>query len=201
MSIARIEPFRPEMTAEATGVLARAYVTNPLHVAAFGPDRQAENEAFFREGLAVMKGPKLVALEGERILGLIHWVRAPGCRFSGLEKLRMIPAMLRGFGVSSTLRVSRWLSSWAKHDPEEPHVHLGPIGVDPTAQGRRIGRQLMEAHCEELDCTGQAGYLETDRPENVAFYRRFGFTTRGEVTVLGVRNTLMWREAQPRSSA
>ena len=194
MQAIRIEPFRPEMTAEASQVLARAYMTNPLHVAAFGPARLAKNEAFFRKGLAVMKGPKLVALQGPRILGLIHWVHSPDCQFSGLEKLRLTPAMISGFGLRSALRVGTWLSAWSKHDPRESHSHLGPICVDPTAQGRRIGQHLMKLYCEELDRTRHAGYLETDRSENVSFYGRFGFETIGEVSVLGVRNYLMWRE-------
>jgi hypothetical protein len=74
MSGMRIEPFTPAGTAEASRTLARAFVTNPLHVAAFGADRLTRNEAFFRTGLAAMKGPKLVAVEGSQILGLIHWV-------------------------------------------------------------------------------------------------------------------------------
>jgi predicted N-acetyltransferase YhbS len=201
MPAIRIEPFRPEMAAEVSQVLARAYVTNPLHVAAFGPAQLAKNEAFFRKGLTVMKGPKLVALEGPRILGLIHWVHAPDCQFSGLEKLLLTPAMISGFGLRSALRVSTWLSTWSKHDPKASHAHLGPIGVEPAAQGQRIGQHLMEVYDEELDRTGQAGYLETDRPENVSFYRRFGFETTGDVSVLGVRNYLMWRKARSSSTA
>jgi ribosomal protein S18 acetylase RimI-like enzyme len=195
MSDIRIEPLRPDMTAEASRALARAFVTNPLHVAAFGPDRLSRNEAFFRTGLSAMKGPKLVALEGSRILGLIHSVDSPGCQFSGVEQLRMTPAMITGFGIRSAVRVGSWLSAWAKHDPNEPHSHLGPIGVDPGAQGRHIGRRLMEQYCGELDRTATSSYLETDRPENVRFYRQFGFETTAEIPVLGVSNYLMWRRA------
>jgi hypothetical protein len=54
----------------------------------------------------------------------------------------------------------------------------------------------MEHYCEELDRTGDAGYLETDRPENVNFYRRFGFEVTDEVMVLGIPNYLMWRKAK-----
>jgi ribosomal protein S18 acetylase RimI-like enzyme len=189
----RIEPFHQEMAAEAAQVLARAYVTNPLHIAAFGPHQLSRNETFFYRALTVMKGPKLVALEGPRILGLMHWVQSPDCQRSGLEKLQLAPVMIRSFGLRSALRVSAWLSAWSKHDPKQPHVHLGPIGVEPAAQGRGVGRRLMEMYCEELDRTGQAGYLETDRAENVSFYCRFGFQTTGEVSALGVRNYLMWR--------
>ena len=170
-----IEAFDRSMTRDASGVLARAFVTNPLHIAVFGPSELAKNEAFFQIVVAVMRGPKRVAMEGSQILGLIHWVRSPDCEFSGLEKLRMAPAMVRGFGVWSALRVSSWLSVWSKHDPREPHSHLGPIGVSPEAQGRQIGRRLMEVYCEDLDRTNDASYLETDRAENVEFYRRFGF--------------------------
>ena len=199
MSGISIEPFRPDMTPEASRTLARAFVTNPVHLVAFGPDQLRRNEAFFRTGLAAMKGPKLVALEGSQILGLIHWVGSPDCQFSGAEKLRMTPAMFAGFGLRSALRVSSWLSAWSKHDPSEPHSHLGPIGVDRGVQGRGIGRQLMDRYCEELDRTGTAGYLETDKPENARFYGHFGFETTGEIPVLGVTNYLMWRKA--RSSA
>ena len=196
----RIEPLRPALIPETARMLARAYVANPLHLAAFGRDELARNEAFFREGLAVMAGPKLVALDdaredGPRVVGFVHWVRSPGCRLHWLEKLRLAPAMIEGFGVRAALRVSRWLSTWAHHDPARPHAHLGPIAVDPDAQGRGIGRRLMELHRAELDRLALAGYLETDRPENVAFYRRFGFETIRELDVLGVPNYTMWRQA------
>jgi len=58
----------------------------------------------------------------------------------------------------------------------------------------------MERYCEEVDRTGEGGYLETDRPENVNFYRRFGFETLEEALVLGVRNYFMWRKARSRSA-
>ena len=192
MSDVRLKPLGGNV-ADAARTLARAFVTNPLHVAAFGPDQLARNEAFFRIGLSVMKGPKLVARAGERILGVIHWVQSPTCQFWGLEKLRMMPSMIRGFGLPAATRVGSWLSAWAREDPRTAHLHLGPIGVDPEAQGRGIGKRLMMAYCEELDRRGVPGYLETDRPENVAFYRRFGFETTAQIQVLNVPNYLMTR--------
>lgn len=43
----------------ARGQRVRAYVTNALHEVSFGLDQLAENEAFFRQGLRVMKGSNL----------------------------------------------------------------------------------------------------------------------------------------------
>jgi len=196
MAEIHIEPFRKEMIAEASNVLARAFVTNPLNVAAFGPCQLPRNEAFFRNGLAIMKGPKLVAIEGTRIVGFIHWVESPACQLSAMEKLRTIPTMLGSVGLSCAWRLGKWLSIWANHDPRTAHLHLGPIGVDPDAQRSHIGSRLMEEYCHALDQTKEAGYLETDRPENVKFYRRLGFETTREVLVLGVRNFLMQRAAR-----
>jgi ribosomal protein S18 acetylase RimI-like enzyme len=193
MSQITIMPLPTEQTESAIGVLARAFVTNPLHVAAFGPSKLEANEVFFRVGLAAMKGEKFVAMDGGRILGVAHWVRSPACQFAALEKFRMMPGMVRGLGLGSALKVLSWVSAWSKHDPREPHVHLGPIAVEPEAQGRHVGGRLMEKHCAELDRTGLAGYLETDRSENVAFYARFGFVVTETVSVLGVENHFMRR--------
>lgn len=181
------------MLADVVAVLARAFETNPLHRAAFGADALAKNDVFFRNGLQVMKGPKHVAVDGSRVIGFVHWVESTDCQVPTIEKALLLPGMVTGFGMRSTLRVMRWLSAWSARDPGEPHVHLGPIGVDPAAQGRGAGRSLMARYCEQLDRGTHTGYLETDRPENVAFYRRFGFDVVAEILVLGVPNYVMLR--------
>lgn len=202
----RVEPLAPEWVPEVTRVLARAYVTNPLHVAVFGPGALDRNELFFREGLAVMKGPKVVAFDdsrphGSRVVGFIHWVRSPRCQPGVLQKLRLVPVMIGGLGLTPALAVTRWLSTWARHEPPGAHLHLGPIAVDPSSQGRGIGWLLMELYRAELERAAVAGYLETDRAENTGFYGRFGFEIVREVAVLGVRNYLMSREASPGAGA
>ena len=188
-----IEPYQAARLGEAASVLARAFLSNPLHVAAFGPAPVDRNEVFFKLGLRVMKGPTFLARDGDRIAGVIHWVTAPLCQFSPWEKLRQVPAMIRGVGPASAARLGSWLAAWGRHDPAEPHIHLGPIGVDPAYQGKNVGRLLMEAYCAELDRGGVKGYLETDRAENVTFYQRFGFQVTREAPVLGVTNYFMTR--------
>jgi ribosomal protein S18 acetylase RimI-like enzyme len=71
------------------------------------------------------------------------------------------------------------------HDPEERHVHVGPVGVEPGAQGRGIGAAMLRLLCAHLDDAGETGWLETDRPENVVFYRRHGFDVDVEEPLLG----------------
>src|SRR5262245_66531311 len=101
----RLVPFQPIMLAEASDMLARAFMTNPLHVAVFGRDALDKNREFFRVGLSVMKGAKLVAMEKSRLVGLVHWVASPRCQLSTIEKLRMMPTMISGFGFGSAMGV------------------------------------------------------------------------------------------------
>ena len=201
MSSIEVEPYRSEMATEAALMLAHAFASNPVHLAAFGDSVLTRNEVFFRTVLRLLKGPKFVATDGSRILGLIHWVHSSECQVSGVEKGRLLPTMVANLGVGASLRVLSWLSTWTKHDPRESHVHLGPIGVSPEAQGRHIGSRLMRRYCDALAETGEPGYLETDRPTNVAFYRRFGFETAEEIPVIGVTNYFMSRPVSVASQA
>jgi hypothetical protein len=51
-----------------------------------------------------------------------------------------------------------------------------------------------------MDAAKANAYLETDKPENVRFYERFGFEVVREEVVLGVPNSYMLRPA-PGSAA
>ena len=161
MSSIELEPYRPEMATEASLMLARAFASNPLHLAAFGDSVLTKNEVFFRTVLRLLKGPKVVATDGSQILGLIHWVHSSECQVSGAEKIHLLPTMVSNLGVRASLRVLSWLSTWASHDPRESHMHLGPIGVTPEAQGQHVGSRLMMRYCEAL---GEAGESAIWRP-------------------------------------
>ena len=185
------------MTPATIAMLSKAFAGNPIHVRAFGADRVlARNDTFFRVGLSVFGGDRLAALDGSRLVGFAHWVESPGCRVTAVQRVRLLPALVRGLGIRASLRVSAWLSAWAANDPADAHWHFGPIGVDPDFQGRGVGRQLMTAFCAALDERSASGFLETDKPENVRFYERSGFGVIGEVPVIGVPTYFMARSAR-----
>lgn len=189
-----LEPLIADRIDETADMLARAYLTNPLHVVTFGEDGESRNRSFFRRLLRTLRGPTLIAFDGNRIVGAIHWSRSTDCQVRTSEKLLLAPFMLRAFGLAASVRLASWFGLWARHDPADvPHLHLGPVGVDPDSRGIRIGGRLMERFCAEVDRTKTAGYAETDRQGNVDFYRHFGFEVMKEIEVMGVRNWLMWR--------
>ena len=92
-------------------------------------------------------------------------------------------------------RTMSWVNVWRERDPDEPHWHLGPVAVEPGLQGMGIGSQMMEEFARRMDRERAVAYLETDKPQNVVFYERFGFETLDERVVLGVPNWFMRRAA------
>ena len=190
-----IEPYTTGHEDAVVTLLARAFATNPIHVAAFGDHAMARNDVFFRVGVALLRGPKIVAVERDRVVGFNHWVDYPGCIVAPRDRMRVTPVLMKGLGLRAARRTVQWVGAWADSHPSIPHVHLGPLGVEPAEQGRGIGTLLMERHIEDLDRRRVPGYLETDRPGNVVFYERFGFRLVREVGALGVTNFFMWRAA------
>ena len=87
------------------------------------------------------------------------------------------------------------MGAWKKHDPNQPHWHLALMGVAPEFQHSGIGSHCMTFYCDLIDKDGIDAYHETDRPENVPFYERFGFKIVGEDMVNGVKNWYMLRPA------
>lgn len=178
-------------------VLADAFVTNPLHVAALGPHRLDQNRLFFRIGLRHMfVGQSFVALSDGAVRGYVHFNAFPYCLPPPEEIPLAASTLLKPLGKALP-QVVKWVSRWCRLDPEEPHVHLGPIGVAPAAQGQGIGTALMRRYLEHLKQERIAGYLETDRFENVGFYKRFGFVVRRKEVLIGTPIWYMWRDQEP----
>ena len=178
---------------DCVSVLADAFVTNPLHLAAFGPGRMDQNRLFFRIGLRQMFiGQAFVALVDGAVGGYVHFNASPDCLPAPLTIPHAAATMLKPLGEAIP-KVIKWFSRWCHLDPEEPHVHLGPIGVAPERQRQGIGTALMQRYVEYLDQQKAAGYLETDRPENVEFYKKFGFAVQREEELIGTLTWYMWR--------
>ncbi|HEY7555700.1 MAG TPA: GNAT family N-acetyltransferase [Candidatus Binatia bacterium] len=174
-------------------VLADAFVDNPLHLSAFGKVRSDLNRQFFRIGLRRrFGGPAYVALADGAMCGYVHFNASPYCLPAPEEIPGAMAELLKPLGEAAP-KVIQWFGRWCHLDPDEPHVHLGPIGVAPQLQGQGVGTALMRCYIEHLEREKAAGYLETDRSENVEFYKRFGFVLRHEETVIGIPTWYMWR--------
>lgn len=97
-------------------------------------------------------------------------------------------------GLTVRRRWGRVFEHLDRLHPQGPHWYLATLGVAPDLQGRGIGRALLRELLTHADDGQNACYLETDRPENLAFYEAAGFSVERESQVLGVR---IWHMRRP----
>jgi len=141
---------------------------NPVHVAAYGADperRQRLIQAAFRLRLRELRPPEPFGLRSDGKLVAVTGIAPPGtCRPTIGQRLRMAPTMVK-FGPRAAARTGRWLSEWARHDPDEPHSHLGPLAVDRDLQGRGIGSVLLKEYCRRTAFSGgEVLHIECEVP-------------------------------------
>lgn len=103
--------------------------------------------------------------------------------------------VLIGQGPTTARRWGEVFDALQAVHPVEPHWYLALLGVDPGGQGCGRGAALVEHWLEVVDRAPTPAYLETDRPELVAFYGRFGFAPIGSEALFGVPVRLLWRPA------
>ena len=192
-----IQPIQPDDLSEALDVLAKAFATQPSSFAIYKGRTQSEIERriqiTFGALIKYLPGRVFVAKYDSRIVGAMRNVEWPGCQIKPLQIMRVLPAFVKTGGLGEMRRAMKWRGTWAKKDPKKPHWHLDPIGVTPDLQGQGIGSQMMEYYCNYVDKLGMAAYHETDRPENIKFYERFGFQVIGEEMIIDFPNWYMWR--------
>ena len=184
----------------AARLAARGMRDNPLQIAAIGGDPQRRQRLMHRGFCRLLRldGRATVgAWHGDSLVGVACSAEPGHCQLSPRERLRLAPTFL--MAGRAALRMARWVSAWARYDPARSHSHLGPVAVDPDLQGRGIGSMLLADYCDSMDQTGMLSYLETDKPENVRLYERFGYTVAAEADVIGIASWFMTREPTQRT--
>jgi len=183
----------------AARVVSRGMRDNPANIQAFAIEDAARRtrslERFFGPVLHGLskRGIVMAAFRDGALVGVCGMARPGLCQPTLLEKMRLLPAVLFDNPLATPVRVLRWAGEWARRDPTDSHWHLGPVAVDTHLQGQGIGGAMMAAFCARMDQVHSISYLETDKPENVGFYQKFGFRVIGDAKVLGVPNWFMSR--------
>jgi ribosomal protein S18 acetylase RimI-like enzyme len=184
-----------ELTA-AGGVAGRALADNPSSRWMWGeePIHRLRCSLDFLGGMVTgMPLPQLGAVVGRHVVGVCAAAGPATCLASQApDDLRTLPASVGPPGDDS--RATAGWSLIAVHDLEERHWHVGPVGVEPGLQGRGVGARMLTALGERLDAGGEIGWLETDKPENVALYHRHGYQVTEEVELHGLTTWFMRRD-------
>ena len=147
----------------------------------------------FIGSVLAMTEPALGAFLGNHPVAIVA-ASAPGTCFMGrlAPEMRVVPTGPLG-APGSPDRARRAMANWFEHHTDERHWHVGPVSVEPQLQGKGIGSLVMQRFCNRMDREGELAWLETERPENVVFYRRLGFEVVSESDVYSLHTWFMQR--------
>jgi ribosomal protein S18 acetylase RimI-like enzyme len=177
-----IRDLGPGDLAAAGGVAGRALADNPTFRWVAGEDdvsRVGGALDVFVGMMETMPAPQLGAFIGRHVVGVAGNAPPGACIGATMGELPALPDDL-----DPTIDMNRALVVWSLlcgHDLDERHWHVGPVSVEPGLQGLGIGGALIRPLCARMDEAGEIGWLETDKPDNVVFYRRHGFEVVEEV--------------------
>jgi len=96
------------------------------------------------------------------------------------------PAALRGWRANAIITCAHF---------RDPHLFLWQLAVDPPVQRSGVGHTLMERVLADAKAAELPVYLETAKPENVPYYRSFGFLETGHETL--PRGAPLWLMLRP----
>ena len=201
MSAPDIRPATPADTAALSRVLGRAFFDDPV-MCWLLPDARARRLKLHKLFAALTRHHHLarggveVAAPGTAGIGAAALWDPPGqWQHTTGEELRAAPGMLLTFGTA-VRRGMRITDLMKRHHPEEPHWYLAVIGSDPQVRGTGLGQALMQSRLDRCDAEYAPAYLESSNPDNIGYYRRFGFEVTGEIALPDAGPIMypMWRE-------
>lgn len=177
-------------------VLAAAFATDPVWTWLLPDAVRHERvpkvfDVLLRSRLRV--GDEILTTSG--LDGAALWASPDNWDTTGVEQLRLGVPMLWLHRGSLRRAQTIFAVAHRAHPKTEPHWFLSVLGVDPQAQRTGVGSALLRPVLDRCDEQGLPAYLETARPENVAFYSRHGFTVIDECDVpdSGPHLWFLWR--------
>jgi ribosomal protein S18 acetylase RimI-like enzyme len=181
-------------------VLVRAFEDDPpmRYVLRGGAHREKSFRAFFRHALTRLTLPHEEVYTDEARTGVALWAPPGKWKQRWHEHLRDFFTWGQTIGWSRLPEVLEATKGVVAAHPSEPHYYLLAIGVDPSVQGRGLGRALMAPVLERCDREKVPAYLEASKLSNVPWYERAGFVLQKELSFGEGKPSLfaMWRKPQ-----
>lgn len=97
-----------------------------------------------------------------QIVGMMGFISSAYCQLRTIQLVSVLPAMVVAL-ERHLIPVLQWRMKWKQHAPAHPHLHFGPLAVDPLQQGRSTGKALLQYFCDTIDQSQAKAYPETDK--------------------------------------
>jgi ribosomal protein S18 acetylase RimI-like enzyme len=191
---------------DAALVAARAFHDDPFfeYLDPHAVTRARGLAIFFRATIA-SAAPKATLTAARRpdgrLVGLCGVVPPGGWPLSVPSQLRQLGGAVRAMVVRppALLKGTRYLWSMEAAHPKDRLWYLMLLVVDPSAQRSGIGGRLQQEMLDQADNEGLDCYLETQKTENVAYYRRFGYELTRELKPVAEGPPLYLMRRSPKS--
>lgn len=181
LTVVRLQ--RREISA-ASRVLARAFAADPVIGWCLRPGlrRTIGYPAFFASALYELEpqGEAYVLHTEAGIGGVAAWV-PPGAECGGGLLESATAGVVRLLYPRRAVRLFTAFAAMGRFHPDEPHWHLGFVGIEPALQGKGLGEELLRPVLDRADAEGVLCYLETPFRQTHAFYGRLGFELTREL--------------------
>ena len=191
MSEPLISPIRPDQIPSAARVMANAFANAPRYTFLLPNDAQRHARLPWVWGATIRAclhsgGAVYVAHggSGNAVLGVTIWGSPEQRKHSALTLLRSglwaapirlgIPAWRRRQALGPLLAALKWPG---------PCWCLNGIGVDPSVQRTGLGSALINHMLPRIDDDALPAFLDTSAPDNLGYYKQFGFRVTAESTL------------------
>ncbi len=169
--------------ASLTAVLARAFDDDPILWWVFprARVRGRYGDGFFRWSLWRCADQDS-SWTTENLEGAAIWALPERWQVTARQLGRL--ARWTGPGLARRAPLVMWgLAEVERRHPQDRHLYLAVLGVDPARQGAGLGSALLGPGLELCDREGLPAYLETGKERNLAFYGRHGFQVTDRLTL------------------
>lgn len=180
----------------ATDLLCAAFHTEPPMSNLFaGGRRESQTKEFVRCACAYALDSGEAYTTNTR-QGVALWL-TPGKTTISLRTMARTGLLLAPFrlGLATLARVMGFMQhtdTMHRQSATTPHYYLLMLGVHPQAQGKGVGKILMNHMLERASQESTPVYLETQSERNLDLYRRFGFHVTNEELVPGITGLKNW---------
>jgi ribosomal protein S18 acetylase RimI-like enzyme len=172
--------------APAASVLSRAFWNDPLTVYFFNAEekRKVFLPAYFVYRLKQALRWGEVYATSQNLESIAVWRHSreiesslwKDLRTGGLRLYRLCGSEL----ITRMKQVDQFTIERRRMLAPSSYMHLGPLGTDPSHQGRGYATRLVRPMLDYLDERGLPCYLEAQSESNVSLYQHYGFEVVAE---------------------
>ena len=191
----------------AAMVGARAFYTDPFF------EYLSPNATLRAHGLSLWclnvcrhlgpRGQLVTARRDGRVVGVAAWVPPGAYPYPAATQVAQLLGALHALyrTPSALARGVKYLQAIDKAHPKEELWYLQLLATDPEHQRSGIGTALLGDVLASCDRDGVASYLETQKEDNLAYYRRFGYEVDQRLDPVAGGPPLWTMRREPRTGA